>query len=122
MRKLSYALAASLLALGLAGQAQAVQLGFVGDISVQVATLDPLALTGAGSATVNGSTSGGHVNTLDIAGGTFAVASLVVPVTDPGADAPPARFRRRLFTPETRNGFDDRFGIHDGTSVSMKGP
>jgi hypothetical protein len=85
MRKLSYALAASLLAFGVAGQAQAVNLGFVGSIAVQVAALDPIALAGAGTAIVNGSAGGGQLNSLSLAGGTFAVTGLVVPVTDPGA-------------------------------------
>ena len=85
MRKLSFALAASLLALGLAGSAQAVNLGFTGTLAIQVATLAPNVLTGTGTAVVNGSSAGGHVESLDLAGGTFAIAGFVVPVTDPGA-------------------------------------
>jgi hypothetical protein len=84
MRKLSYALAASLLALGLAGQAQAVQLGFVGGLSVQLATLDPVVLPGSGSATVNGSNGPGHLASLGLPEGVFAITAFVLPVTDPG--------------------------------------
>ena len=85
MRKLSYALAASLLVLGLAGQSQAVQLGFVGDISLQIATLNPATLPGSGNVTINGSAGGDHINSLAIAASVFTVAHFVVPVTDPAA-------------------------------------
>ncbi len=85
MRKLSYALAASLLVFGLAGQAHAVSLGFTGSLSVQIATLDPVVLPGAGTATVNGSSGPGHLTELNLPAGVFAVQAIVVPVTDPGA-------------------------------------
>jgi hypothetical protein len=84
MRKLSYAVAATLLAFGLAGQAQAVQLGFSGTLSVQIATLDPVVLPGASTATVNGSNGAGHLEGLGIDAGVFAVDGFLVPVTDPG--------------------------------------
>jgi hypothetical protein len=85
MRKLSYALAACLLAFGLAGQAQALQLGFVGDVSIQIATLAPAQLPGSGNVVVNGSAGGGHINSLAIPASAFQVAGFVLPVTDPGA-------------------------------------
>jgi hypothetical protein len=85
MRKLSYALAASLLAFGLSGQAHATQLGFVGDISIAITGLTPAQLPGSGTATINGSASGGHINTLDVPAGAFAITGFVLPVTDPGA-------------------------------------
>ena len=85
MRKLSYALAASLLVFGLAGQAHAVSLGFSGSLSVQIATLDPVVLPGAGTATINGSGGPGHLTGLTLPEGVFQVAAIVVPVTDPGA-------------------------------------
>jgi hypothetical protein len=85
MRKLSYALAASLLAFGLAGQAHAVSLGFTGSLAVQIATLDPVTLPGAGTATVNGSGGQGHLTGLQLGENVFAVTAIVVPVTDPGA-------------------------------------
>ena len=84
MRKLSYAVAASLLAFGLAGQAQAVQLGFEGSLSVQIATLAPVVLPGAASATVNGSDGAGHLNGLAIPADVFGVEGFAVDVTDPG--------------------------------------
>lgn len=84
MRKLSYAVAATLLAFGLAGQAQAVQLGFQGGLSVQIATLAPVVLPGAGSATVNGSNGAGHLSGVDLPAGVFGVEGFIVPVTDPG--------------------------------------
>jgi len=82
MRKLSYALAATLLAVGLAGQAQAVELGFQGQLSVQLATLDPVVLPGAGSATVNGSNGAGHLASVGLPAGVFAVEGFLLPVTD----------------------------------------
>ncbi|RIL02023.1 MAG: hypothetical protein DCC71_16875 [Proteobacteria bacterium] len=85
MRKLSYALAASLLALGVAGQAQAAELGWTGSVAVQIATLDPVVINGAGTATVNNSSGPGHLTNLAIPASPFAVTGFVVPVTDPGA-------------------------------------
>lgn len=85
MRKLSYALAASLLVFGLVGQAQAVTLGFTGSLSVQIATLDPVAIPGAGSAFVNGSDGAGHLTGLAIPAAQFGITGFVLPVTDPGA-------------------------------------
>lgn len=85
MRKLSYALAAGLLAIGLAGQAQAVQLGFVGDVSIQISALAPAQLPGSGTVTVNGSANGGHINTLALPAGVFAISGFVLPVSDPSA-------------------------------------
>jgi hypothetical protein len=85
MRKLSYVLAASLFAIGLAGQAHAVQLGFVGDIAIQVATLDPVQLPGSGTVTINGSSSGGHISSLGLPASAFKITGFVLPVTDPAA-------------------------------------
>jgi hypothetical protein len=84
MRKLSYALAASLLALGLAGQAQAASLGFTGTVAVQIATLDPVQLPGAGTAIANGENGPGHLTSLQVPASPFAIADFVVPVSDPG--------------------------------------
>jgi hypothetical protein len=83
MRKLSYAVAATLLAFGLAGQAQAVELGFSGALSVQISTLSPVVLPGAGTATVNGSNGAGHLSGVQLPAGVFAVDGFLVPVTDP---------------------------------------
>jgi len=85
MRKLLGVIAATFLAVGVAGQANAAALGFVGAIGIQIATLAPIVLPGVGTAIVNGSTSGGHINTLSIPGGVFATTGLVLPVTDPAA-------------------------------------
>jgi hypothetical protein len=85
MRKLSYAFAASLLALGLAGQAQAVQLGFTGSLAISLVG-NTVAIPGAGTAIVNGSQAGDeHLNSLELAGGTFATSGYVLPLTDPAA-------------------------------------
>ena len=85
MRKLLGVIAACFLAAGVAGQAQAAALGFTGGIGLQVATLAPVTIVGAGTATVNGTGAGGHINTLSLAGGTFATVGYIIPVTDPAA-------------------------------------
>jgi hypothetical protein len=93
MRKLSYAVAASLLVFGLAGQAHAVALGFTGSVTIQLATLSPIAIlnTGAPVATVNGANAAGHLTGLQFAASPFSLPptgmfkGLLVPVTDPAA-------------------------------------
>jgi len=85
MRKLSYVLAAGLLAFGLNGQAHATQLGFVGDISISIAGLSPAQLPGSGTATINGSGGGTHINTLAVPASAFTIDHFILPVTDPGA-------------------------------------
>ena len=85
MRKLFYAVAASLLVFGLAGQAHAVALGFSGSVTIKLATLDPIAITGTGVATVNGANAAGHLSGLQFAASPFNIANLLVPVTDPAA-------------------------------------
>jgi hypothetical protein len=83
MRKLSYALAASLLVFGLAGQAHAVSLGWTGTFAIQLATLNPVVISGAGTSLVNGSAAGGHLSGLTVPASPFATAGFVLPVTDP---------------------------------------
>jgi hypothetical protein len=85
MRKLSYAFLAGLVALGLGAQAQAAALPFSGSLALQVATLNPAAVTGAGIATVNSSEGGGHIDSLAFDANVFSVSGIVVPVTDPAA-------------------------------------
>jgi hypothetical protein len=84
MRKLLGVLAAGLIAFGAASQAHAVALGFTGAIAVQIATLDPVAIPGAGVAVVNGSGGPGHLTGLGIPTSPFAISGFVLPVTDPG--------------------------------------
>ena len=83
MRKLLGVLAAGFLAMGVAGQAQAVNLGFSGGLAVQIATLAPVVIPGAGTAVVNGSGGAGHLTGLSIPGGLFAITNFALPVTDP---------------------------------------
>jgi len=83
MRKLSYALAASLLVFGLAGQAHAVSLGFNGTFAIQLATLDPVVIAGTGTAIVNGAGGEGHLTGLQVPASPFAITGFVLPVTDP---------------------------------------
>jgi hypothetical protein len=85
MRKLLGVLAAGFIAIGAAGQAHAVALQFDGSMALQVATLAPIALPGSGTAVVNGSGGGGHLNSFQLAGGTFGVSGFSLPVSDPAA-------------------------------------
>jgi hypothetical protein len=72
-------------ALCLAAPARAVDLPFQGTLKLEFATVAPIVVGGAGVATVNGSGPGGAIASLALAGGTFATAGLVIPVTDPSA-------------------------------------
>lgn len=64
-------------------QAGAGPLGFVGALTLQIGNLSPVQMPGVGVAIVNGSSGPGHLTGLNLAGGTFGVASFVLPVTDP---------------------------------------
>ncbi|MDJ0864613.1 MAG: PEP-CTERM sorting domain-containing protein [Myxococcota bacterium] len=83
MRKLSAFFAVALLVL--AGAASAAVVPFSGSIGVSIAGLPPIAATGSGLATINGSGGGTHVSTMLIPSSPFAATSVQVPVTDPGA-------------------------------------
>ena len=84
MRKLLGVIAASFLAVGVAGQANAAALGFTGQLAISLVG-NTVAIPGAGTAIVNGSASGGHINSISFAGGTFATSGYVLPLTDPAA-------------------------------------
>ena len=85
MRKLFTVLTAGFIALGAAGQAHAVALGFTGALTIKLATLDPINVTGTGVATVNGANPLGHLTGLQFPASPFATAALLIPVTDPAA-------------------------------------
>ena len=82
MRKLLRALFVAALALG-AVEAQAATLGFTGFLAIQIATLAPVAVPGAGVATVSGL--GSHIDSLQLPASPFAGNAIVLPVTDPAA-------------------------------------
>ena len=84
MRKLLGVIAASFLAFGVAGQAHAVALGFTGGLTISLVG-NNVTILGAGTASINGSGPGGHINSMALAGGTFATAGYVLPITDPAA-------------------------------------
>jgi hypothetical protein len=84
LRKLIVLLGA-VMALSLPTQALATALPFNGTFSLQIGSLTPIPVAGSGTATLNGSAAGAHINSLDLAGGTFAVQNFLVPVTDPNA-------------------------------------
>jgi hypothetical protein len=84
MRKLLGVIAASFLAVGVAGQANAAALGFTGNLAISLVG-NTVSIPGAGTAIVNGSSSGGHINSISLAGGTFATSGYVLPITDPAA-------------------------------------
>ena len=83
MRKLLGVLAAGFLAMSVAGQAQAAALGFTGAFGLQLATLAPVLIPGAGTAIVNGSSAPGHLTGLAVPASPFAISGFVLPVTDP---------------------------------------
>ena len=71
-------------ALAFAGQAHAIAGTFTGTLAVQISALPPIAVSGSGAITLNGSDGPGHLVSVNIGSGFFAgVAS--VPVTDPAA-------------------------------------
>ena len=82
MRKLLGVIAASFLAIGVAGQAHAVALGFDGTFTISLVG-NNVEVPGSGTATVT--TTGSHINSLALAGGTFVTSSFVLPITDPAA-------------------------------------
>ena len=69
------------LAVAVVGTAGAATLPFTGELTVGIGNLATLATPGAGSALVNGSGGGLHVNSLALAGGTFGPVSASLPVT-----------------------------------------
>ena len=82
---LGLSLIASVSTLGSGSDASAITLGFTGGLAVQIATLDPVVIPGAGSATVNGSGPAGHLTGLVIPANQFAISGFILPVTDPAA-------------------------------------
>ena len=83
MRKLLGVLAAGFIAMGVAGQAHAVNKDFAGTLAIQLATLDPVTIAGAGTAIVNGSGTAGHLTALQVPASPFATSGFVLPVSDP---------------------------------------
>jgi hypothetical protein len=65
--------------------ASAAARSFDGALSIQMGTFDPIVIPGAGVATVNGSSGGGHLSALTLPADVFAVSKVVVSVTDPAA-------------------------------------
>ncbi len=79
MRRLFSVLAAIAIALGAAGQSQAVSLPYSGSLQFGVGAIEPVTLTGGGTAIVNGTGPGGHLSSLAINAGDIAgTASVVV--------------------------------------------
>jgi hypothetical protein len=82
MRKLFGLVAVATMAM--AGQAHAVAGTFTGSLAVQIATLPPIAVTGSGTATLNGSGGPGHLSSVSFGAAEFA-GGASIPVTDPAA-------------------------------------
>src|SRR5262245_144261 len=70
--------------MGSVPEARAAALGFTGTLAVQFATLDPVSISGSGTALVNGSSSGGHLTSLDLPSSPFATTGYVLDISDPG--------------------------------------
>jgi hypothetical protein len=89
MRTWLSSLAAGLVLLGFAASSDAAQLPFRnGRLSVQISTLQPIAVPTSGpllSGTLNGSIGASGVISATLPAGLFATTQFVVPVTDPGA-------------------------------------
>jgi hypothetical protein len=84
MRKLLGVIAASFLAIGVAGQAHATALGFNGSLSISLVG-NTVSIPGSGTAIINGSSAGGHISTLSVPASAFATAGFILPITDPAA-------------------------------------
>jgi PEP-CTERM motif len=85
-RRLSLQVSLVLGALALARGAAAAPLAFTGELAIAISGLDPIAIQGAGFASVD-SRSGDpdHLATLALEASQFGVTGLLVPVTDPAA-------------------------------------
>jgi hypothetical protein len=85
MRTAALALALlAALALG-APAARAAVLPVEARLDLRLATIEPIAITGAGVATVNGSGGGQHVSSLGLPANLLLTVGRVVPITDPAA-------------------------------------
>ncbi len=81
MRKLLVLFASALLVAGIAGQASASNRVWVGTLKLELGTLPSVPITGTGVATVNGTSSGVHLQDMLIDGAIVGMGS--APVTDP---------------------------------------
>lgn len=77
--------AAVALAIGLAGEALAAALPFVGTLELSLTAAQLPIIAGSGVAGVNGSQGAGHVTSLVLPAGAFGTTGARVTVTDPGA-------------------------------------
>ena len=66
----------------LAGTSHAASLPYTATLTIQIADLAPIVIPGSGTVAVNGSAGGTHIDSLALAGGTFA-GSDTLPITDP---------------------------------------
>jgi len=66
-----------------ASGARAAAVPFTTSLVLQIATLPPVVIPGAGTVIVNGSAGGSHIHSLAFAGSTFATSGLVLPITNP---------------------------------------
>ncbi len=79
MRKLFTLLAAGMLMVGVASQSSAILLPYSGSLQFGVGAIEPVTLTGGGTAIVNGTGGGGHLFSMFINAGDIAgTASVVV--------------------------------------------
>lgn len=68
----------------MAGEAHAVSATFTGSLAVVISALPPIAVSGSGSAVLNGSSGPGHLSSISFGSGVFA-GGASIPVTDPAA-------------------------------------
>lgn len=70
--------------LGVTGAAHAGSLPFTASLTLEIVSLTPIPIGGGGTAVVNGSGGGTHLDSLALPASAIATSRLVVPMTDPG--------------------------------------
>lgn len=82
------ALCTLLLCAAIAAEASAAVLPVTGTLTLQLGNRQPIAATGAGSAIVNGSGGGSHLNSLALPAGVFQSTAITVGLSDPATFVP----------------------------------
>jgi hypothetical protein len=84
LRRLAFSTLVATLGIGGSTPARAVELPFVGELSIAIMTLEPIAIRGSGTAIAE-TRDGAHMTSLALGAGVFAAEQLVITLTDPAA-------------------------------------
>lgn len=84
LRRLAFSTLVATLGIGVSAPVRAVELPFVGELSISILTLEPIAIRGNGTATA-GTRDGAHMTSLGLGAGLFSQQQAVIQVTDPSA-------------------------------------